>query len=82
VIDDSNNGESFGGGTEGQGPPMHQETSNSYLRVCNKNDTQKSTPLRLDVIVMEIWAILTPDENTAFFSDVTPCSWVEISQRF
>jgi hypothetical protein len=47
-----------------------------------KNDTQKSTPLRLDIIVMETWAILTPDENTAFFSDVTPCSWVEISQRF
>jgi len=82
VIDDSNNGESCGGGREGQGPPMHQETSNSVLReFAIKNDTQKSTPLRLDILVMEIWAILTPDENTAF-SDVTPCSWVDISQRF
>jgi hypothetical protein len=57
---------------------------NIELELCEfaiKNDTQKSTPLRLDIIVMEIWAILTPDENTAF-SDVTPCSWVDISQRF
>jgi len=65
-----------------QGPPMHQETSNSYFAILHiKNDTQKSTPLRLDIIVMEIWAILTPDENTAF-SVVTPCSWVDTSQRF
>jgi hypothetical protein len=82
VIDDSNKGESYGGGRKGQGPPMHQETSNSYFRVCNKNDTQKSTLLRLDIIVMETWAILTTEENTAFFSDVTPCSCVEIFAAF
>jgi hypothetical protein len=56
VIDDSNNEESCGGGGKGQGPPMHQETSNSYLQVRNKNDTQKSTLLCLGIIVMETWA--------------------------
>jgi len=71
VTDDSNNGESCGGGREGQGPPMHQEHRTRTYEFEIKNDTQKSTPLRLDIIVMETWAILTPDENSAFFSDVT-----------